>query len=149
MSDFTGAMFVRGEELIQALPVASGMVIEVGDLLKMSGGAVEPLGATTDNMVFIGVAKEAHYATQGAVDLSVALRNAGAVYRIPLDAAASVDVGANLQAYTSAPSKKLTASDTDAIATCVTKATSATSVEVVFKLPGATGAGIRFVGDAS
>lgn len=149
MSDFGGALFVRGQELIQALPIASGTVVEVGDLCKMSGGNVEALGATTDNLVFIGVAKEAHGASDAAGLISVALPNAGAVYRLPLDAAASVAVGANLQAYTSAPSKKLTGSDTDAIATAVEATTSLAFIHVIFKLPAGTTSSVRFVGDAS
>jgi hypothetical protein len=148
MSDFDGAKFVRGYELIQALPIASGTVVDVGDLVKISGGNVEPMGATTDNLVFVGVAKEAHAATDGAGQISVALRNVNAIYRMTLDAAATIAVGANLQAYTSDPEKKLTPSDTDPIATCVKGGTSVTEVDVVFSLPGTT-TGIDLVGDAS
>ncbi len=149
MSDFDGALFVRGQELIQALPIASGTVVEIGDMVKMSGGAVEPMGATTDNLVFFGVAKEAHGASDPAGLISVALPNAGAVYKVNLDAAASLAVGANMQAYTSDPEKKLTASDTDAIATVVEKTTSLTYAHVIFKLPAGTTSSVRFVGDAS
>jgi hypothetical protein len=148
MSDFGGAVFVRGYELIQALDIASGTVVEVGDLVKLSGGAVEACGATTDNLVFIGVAKEAHGASDGAGKISVALRNALAIYRIPLDAAASIGIGDNLQMYTSAPSKKLTASNTDAVASAVEKTSSSAYIHVVFSLPAKT-SGPRYVGDAS
>lgn len=148
MVDFDGLLFLRGVEVIAQLSVASGTVIEIGDMLKLSGGNIEPMGATTDNLVFIGVAKEAHYATDGAALLAVALPTASAVYRANLDAAASLDIGNNLQAYTSAPSKKLTASDTDSIASAIQKTASLTTVEVLLKIPYKT-AGPRFVGDAS
>ncbi len=148
MSDFGGALFVRGEELIQALPVASGSVIEVGDLVKLSGGNVIACAATTDDLTFIGVAKEAHYATDGVKNISVAIRNAGAVYRVPLDAAASVNAGDLLQLYTSAPSKKLTKSATDPVAMAVETTTSLAFIHVAFMLPAQTGS-IRLVGEAS
>jgi hypothetical protein len=148
MSDFGGLLFVRGTELIQALDIASGTVVEIGDLVKLSGGNVEASGATTDNLVLIGVAKEAHAATDPAGKISVALRNAQAIYLANLDAAASVGIGDNLQMYTSSPSKKLTPSNTDCIACSVQKTSSATTVEVVLTLPAKT-SGPRFVGEAS
>lgn len=148
MADFGGLLFLRGLEVIAQLAVASGTVIEIGDLLKFSGSTVEPMGATTDNLVFIGVAKEAHYATDPAALISVALPTATAVYRANLDAAASLAIGANLQAYTSAPSKKLTASDTDSIAAAIQQTTSLATVEVVLKISNKAG-GPRFVGDNS
>lgn len=148
MSDFDGLLYLRGVEVIAQLSVASGTVIEIGDMCKLSGGNVEAMGATTDNLVFIGVAKEAHYATDPAALLAIALPTASAVYRANLDAAASLDIGNNLQAYTSAPSKKLTASDTDSIATAIQKTASLATVEVLLKIPYKT-AGPRFVGDAS
>lgn len=148
MSDFAGAMFVRGEELIQALPVASGGVIEVGDLVKLSGGNVIACAATTDDLTFIGVAREAHYATDGAKNISVAIRNAGAVYRVPLDAAASISAGDLMQLYTSAPSKKLTKSTTDPVAMAVETTSSSAFLHVMFLLPNTAGA-VRLVGDAS
>ena len=148
MSDFGGAKFVRGVELCQALPIASGIVVEVGDLVKISGGNIEPLGATTDNLVFVGVAKEAHASTDGAGFVTVAVRNAGAIYRCSLDQAATIAIGANLQAYTSDPEKTLTPSDTDPIAVCVKGGTSVTEVDVIFSLPGGT-AVLDLVGDAS
>ncbi len=148
MADFDGLLFLRGFELITKLPIASGTVIEIGDMVKYSGSAIEPMGATTDNLIFIGVAKEAHSATDPAGNISVALPTATAIYRAPLDAAASLEAGANLQAYTSDPEKKLTASDTDSIATTTQKTTSSAYVEVLLKIPAKT-AGPRFVGDAS
>ncbi len=148
MSDFAGLLFVRGQELIIAHDIASGVVVEIGDLVKSSGGTVLACAATTDDLAFIGVAKEAHGATDPAGKISVALRNGAAVYLATLDAAASLNQGANLQMYTSAPSKKLTASNTDAVACAVQKTSSALTVEVVLMLPNKT-SGPRLVGDLS
>lgn len=148
MSDFAGALWVRGEETIQALPALSGSTIEIGDLLKISGSTVERVGATTDNLIFIGVAKEAHYSTEGQKLISVAIRNGRAVYKIGLDAAATVAPGANLQMYTTTPHQVLTPSDTDAVAMAAQAVTSGLSLEVIFSLPNKTG-GPRLVGDAS
>lgn len=147
-SDFDGVLFLRGVEVIARLPIASGTVVTIGEMLKYSGSALEVMGATTDNLIFIGIAKEAHAATDPAGYISVALPTATAVYRANLDAAASLEAGANLQAYASAPSTKLTASDTDSIASTVEKTTSLAYIEVVFKIPNKTG-GPRMVGDAS
>lgn len=148
MSDFAGLLFLRGQELIIAHDIASGVVVEIGDLVKTSGGTCLGCAATTDDLAFIGVAKEAHYATDGATKISVAVRNAGAVYLATLDAAASCNQGDLLQMYTSAPSKKLTKSTTDAVAMAIQKTTSSVNVEVILMLPNQTGA-IRLVGDAS
>jgi len=147
MSDFTGYR-LRGEELICSMPIASGSVVEVGDMLKLSGGNVERMGATTDNLVFIGVAVEAHAATDSADRIGVALRNAQVQYKYPLEAATTVAIGDLLQANTTSPHNTLTKSATDAIAMAVKEGTSITAVEVVFLLPAQTGA-IRLVGDAS
>ena len=148
MSDFGGLLFLRGFELIEDMAVASGTVIEIGDMLKTTGTVVLPAAATTDNLAFIGVAKEAHYATDPASRISVAVRNAQAIYLANLDAAATVTIGELLQMYTSAPSKKLTPSTTDAIAMVAKAATSSLTCEVILSIPNQTGS-IRLVGDAS
>ena len=148
MSNYEGPRHLREDEAIQHLPVASGVVIEVGDMVMISGGTIEPCGATTDNLKFIGVAKEAHTATEGARDISVSVRNAHAIYRVTLDAATTVAPGDLLQLYTSDPEKKLAKSATDPVAMCVRGGTSVTDVDVQFLLGAQTGA-IRQVGDAS
>lgn len=135
MSDFDGALFLRGVELIEDFPIASGTVVEVGDLVKLSGGNVEPMGATTDNLVFIGVAKEAHAATEGATRIGVAIANGNAVYRMTLDQASTFAVNNKFQAYTSDPEKKLVDSDTDYIAIAVREGSSATTADVIFCKP--------------
>jgi len=148
MSNYDGPRHLREDEAIQALPIASGTVVDVGDMVKISGGNIEPCAATTDNLVFIGVAKEAHTATQGADRISVAIRNAHAIYKVQLDAATTVAIGDLLQLYTSDPEKKLAKSATDPVAMAVSGGTSITEVDVMFILPAQTGS-IRLVGEAS
>ncbi len=148
MSDFGGLLFLRGTELIEDMAVASGAVIEIGDMVKTTGTVVLACAATTDDLAFIGVAKEAHAATDPAGRISVAIRNANAIYQANLDAAASSTIGQLLQLYTSAPSKKLTASATDCVAMVVKATSSLATAEVALLLPAQTGS-IRLVGEAS
>lgn len=148
MANYDGPRHLREDEAIQALLVASGVVIEVGDMVMISGGTIEPCGATADNLKFIGVAKEAHTATEGADQISVSIRNAHAIYRVTLDAATTIVAGDLLQLYASDPEKKLAKSATDPVAMCVKGGTSVTEVDVMFLLPAQTGA-IRLVGEAS
>src|SRR5262245_49766623 len=147
MSDFTGYR-LRGQELVCSMPIASGTVVEVGDLVKLSGGNIEKMGATTDNLVFAGVAVEAHGASDPAGRIGVALRNGQVVYKYPLDAATTILIGDLLQANTSSPQNTLTKSTTDAIAMAVKEGTSITEVECILLL-GYTTALFRQVGDAS
>lgn len=149
MSDFAGLLFLRGVELMIAHDIASGVVVEVGDYVKSSGGTVLACAATTDDLAFIGRAVEAHGATDAAGKITVALRNAGAVYLATLDAAASLNQGDLLQLYTSAPSKKLTKSTTDPVAMAVQKTSSALTVEVVLLLPAQVGTAMSLVGAAT
>lgn len=137
--------YVRGTETLQALPIASGVVVEIGTHLKLSGGVVEPVAAATDNLAFIGVAKEAHRATDPAGKITVALPNAEAIYRVQLDAASTWVVGDLFQLNST---QKLAKNTTDPVAVAVNAGTSATEVEVMYLLPN-TAAGLRFVGDAS
>ncbi len=148
MADFGGLLFLRGFELIEDMPVASGAVIEIGDMVKTTGTVVLACAATTDDLAFIGVAKEAHYATDPASSISVAIRTSQAIYRANLDAAATVTIGELLQIYTSAPSKKLTPSATDPVAMVVKPGTSVLTCEVALLTPNQTGS-IRLVGEAS
>ncbi len=148
MSDFGGLLFLRGVELIEDMAVASGVVIEIGDMVKTTGTVVLASAATTDDLTMIGVAKEAHGATDAAGRISVALRNGQAIYLANLDAAATVTNGEMLQMYTSSPAKKLTPSNTDAVACVVKAGTSVLQCEVVLLIPNVTN-GPRFVGDVS
>jgi len=148
MSDFDGLLFLRGFEIIEDMPVASGVVIQIGDMVKTTGTVVAACAATTDDLIFIGVAKEAHGATDPASRISVAIRNSQAIYRANLDAAATVTIGELLQLYTSAPGQKLTPSNTDAVACVVKPGTSVATCEVILLTPNVTN-GPRFVGEAS
>lgn len=136
---------LRGVETLQALPIASGVVVEIGTHLKLSGGVVEPVAAATDNLAFIGVAKEAHRATDGAGKITVALPNAEAIYKVQLDAASTWVVGDLFQL---SGTQKLSKNTTDAVAVAVNAGTSGTEVEVLYLLPNTTG-GLRLIGDAS
>lgn len=146
--DFDGLLYLRGFELIEDMAVASGVVIAIGDMVKTTGTVVLDSAATTDDLTMIGVAKEAHYATDPAGSISVAIRNGQAIYRANLDAAATVTIGELLQMYTSSPAKKLTPSNTDAVAMVVKAGTSVLQCEVVLLIPNVTN-GPRIVGDAS
>lgn len=148
MADFAGLLFLRGFELIEDMAVASGAVINIGDMVKTTGTVVLAAAATTDDLTMIGVAKEAHAATDPASRISVAIRNGQAIYAAPLDVAATVTIGELLQMYTSAPSQKLTPSNTDAVACVVKAGTLVTTAEVVLLIPNVTN-GPRLVGDVS
>ena len=137
--------YVRGVETLQALPIGSGVVVEIGDHLKLSGGLVTPVTAVTDNLALIGVAKEAHRSVDGAGKITVALPNAEAIYKAQLDAASTWVVGDLFQLN---GDQKLSKNTTDPVAVAVNAGTSATEVEVMYLLPN-TAAGLRFVGDAS
>jgi hypothetical protein len=148
MSDFAGLLFLRGAELIIAHDIASGVAVDIGDLVKTSGGTCLRAAATTDDLALLGVAKEAHGASDPAGKISVAIANAGAVYLANLDAAASLNQGDLLQMYTSAPYTKLTKSTTDPVAMAVEKTASKATVEVVLMLPFTAGS-MRLTRDAS
>jgi len=129
-----------GYELNRAYPVGSGVLIEVGDLLKLSGGKVTPMTAASDNLTFIGKAVERHESTAGSGEITIALANANTIYEYDLDSATDVAVDANL-AFNDKQS--LTASDTDPIAKAIESKLQATSIRCVLKLPAG------MVGDAS
>lgn len=137
--------YVRGGETLLALPIASGAVVEIGDHLKLSGGVVERVAAATDNLTFLGVAKEAHAATQGAGKITVSVPNAQSTFVNELDAASTWVVGDLFQL---SGVQKLSKNTTDPVAVAVNAGTSGTEVEVMYLLPNTT-AGLRFVGDAS
>lgn len=137
--------YLRGQESLQALPIGSGVVVAVGDHVMLAAGLVTPVTAATDNLTHIGVAKEAHRSVDGAGKITVALRNASAIYKVQLDAASTWVVGDLFQL---SGAQKLSKNTTDAVAVAVNAGTSATEVEVIYTLPNAT-SGLRFVGDAS
>lgn len=148
MADFQGLLFLRGVETIEDMPIASGAVVAIGDLVKTTGTIVAAAAATTDDLTVIGVAKEAHGATDPAGSISVAIRNGMAIYRATLDTAATVTIGELLQMHTSHPSYWLTPSNTDAVACVVKPGTLVATCEVILMTPNVTN-GPRFVGDVS
>lgn len=127
------------------LPVASGTVIEVGDLLKVSSGNAIRMASAADNLNFVGVALAAHGANDAAGTIRVAKPNGIDTFEYPLDTATTFAVG-DLFQWDAA--QALTKSTTDAIAMAVKAGTSAEVAEVVFLIP-AKAAGPRAVGDAS
>jgi len=132
--------YVSGVETLKALPVVSGAVIDVGAGLKLSGGFVEAVAATTDNLAFIGVAKEAHRAVDPAGLITVSLPNASAMWESDLDAATDIAVGDALQLY---PISGLKKSATDAVAVAMEAKLGATKIIHLFKLP------VTLIGDAT
>lgn len=139
-----------GYELLRALPVKSGVAVEIGDHLKISGGAVTPVTATTDNLAMVGIAKEAHPSTGKEAfsgQITVALRNAQAVYEPALDAATDITIGDAMQ-MEDGKAQSLKKSATDPIAVAVESKLQATSVKVIYTIPATTG-GLNFIGEAS
>ena len=137
-----------GYELLRALPVKSGVAIEIGDHVMLSGGAMTPVTAASDNLVMVGVAKEAHPSTginAFSGEITVSIRNAQAIYEPALDAATDMAIGDNLQMDGAQGVKK---SDTDPVAVCVESKLQATAIRLVYKLLNTT-SGIDFIGDAS
>jgi len=124
--------YISGYETLRALPVVSGAVIEIGDNLKISGGFVEAVAATTDNLAFIGVAKEAHRATDPAGEITVSIANGMSIWESELDAATDIVVGDVLQLN---GAQKLKKSATDAVALAMESKLGATKIRHLFKIP--------------
>ena len=129
-----------GVELTRAYPVASGQLIETGDLLKLSGGQIMPMAGATDNVAFRGRAVEAHATTAGSGEITIALANGNTIYEYQLDSATDIAVDDNLQWATK---QTLSKSDTDPIAVAVESKLQATYILCVFKTPA------KMIGDAS
>ncbi len=138
--------FRTGFELLRTAPVASGVVIEIGDHLKISGGKMTKFTAAGDNLTFYAVAKEAHVSTDPSGEITVAIRNANSVYELTLDAATDIAVGDDLASDGTA--QVVTQSSTDRIAVAVESKLQATTIRAIYNLPATTG-GLNFVGDAS
>ena len=129
-----------GFELNRAYPVGSGVLVEPGDLLKLSGGKVTAMAAASDNLTFIGKAVEAHQADLASGEMTVALANGNTIYEYDLDAATDITVNDEL-AFNDKQS--LTKSTTDPIAVAVESKLQATSIRCVLKMPAV------MIGDAS
>jgi len=119
-----------GPKDVVRVPIASGVVVEIGDLLKLSSGRAVLMATTTDNLTFIGVAEEAHLATDPSGSISMAKANLQTVYEYTLDAETAITYGDILQ-YNAA--KTLKKSTTDGIAIAVRSELAATTVLCMFR----------------
>jgi hypothetical protein len=129
-----------GVELARAYPVASGQLIEPGDLIKLSGGQIMPMAAASDNLTHLGRAIERHETTQGSGEITIGLANGNVIYEYQLDSATDIAVNDNLQWATK---QTLSKSDTDPIAVAVESKLQATYILCVLKTPA------KMVGDAA
>jgi hypothetical protein len=130
MSDYFG--YRKGEKLLWSWPVASGTVIEIGDLLKNSSRKAALMATTTDNHDFIGAAHSAHGATDPSTTITVYMPLPTMVHEYPLAAATDISIGGNL---VWSAKQALTNSDTNPIATAIESKLQATKIRVVFKMP--------------
>lgn len=145
MSD--GFYYRKGFELFWSWPIASGTVVEVGDLLKNSSGKAARMVSGAENLDFIGVAKSAHAATDTSGTIQVYLPVPVMIFEYPLDAATDVVIGNEL-AFNA--TQKLTKNATNPIATAVESKLQATAIRCVFRMPAASSTNIRLgTGDAS
>lgn len=129
-----------GFEVTRAYPVASGQLIEPGDLIKLSGGQLMPMAAASDNLVFRGRAIERHETTGGSGEITIGLANGNVIYEYELDAATDITVDDELAWSTK---QKLTKDTTDPIAVAVESKLQATYIRCIFKTPA------KMIGDAS
>lgn len=134
-----------GPVLLRPFPIASGTVIEIGMLMRLSSTKVMKMTSASENLTFVGVAAQAHAATDasGTINLYVPLPNA--IFEYDLDASTSITIMDALQVNGSQTLKKST---TDQVARAMESKLSATKILCSFVLP-ATTAGIRLVGDQS
>lgn len=145
MSD--GFYFRKGRELFWSWPIASGTVVEVGDLLKSSTGKAARMAATTDNLDFIGPSRQGHGATDPSTTIQVWMPIPVMTFEYPLDAATDITIGDVLQ-WNAA--QKLSKNTTDGIAIAVESKLQATKIRCVFRMPAATATNLRLgTGDAS
>lgn len=142
-----GFYFRKGFELFWTVPVASGTVIEIGDLLYQSSGKAALMRSGGDNLDFIGPAKSAHGATDPSTTIQVWLPLPVMIFEYPLDAATDIAIGDAL-AWSAA--QKVTKNSTNPIATAVEAGLQKTTIRLVFRMPAATSSNIRLgTGDAS
>ena len=138
-----GFYYRSGPVIVRRYPIASGTVIEVGDLVKDSSGKLALMATSTDNLSFVGVAAEAHAAGDASGSIGVYLPIPGAIFEYDLNAATDVVIGDELQ-YNAA--KKLKVSSTDPIAVAIESKLTAANVLVTFKLTQSAN-GLDFAGD--
>lgn len=134
-----------GPKTVRRIPIASGTVVENGDLLKLASGRALRQATTTDNLTFIGVAAEAHTATDPSGSIDVYVPNPLTVFEYDLDSATDITYGDALQWNDEQKVKKAT---TDAIATAVESKLSASNILLCFRIPNPSG-NLGHIGDAS
>jgi len=134
-----------GPRDVMRVPIASGTVVEIGDLLKLTSNRALKMATSTDNLTFVGVAEEAHAATDPSGSIAVAVPNLLTAYEYDLDAETAILFGDALQWNADKTLKKST---TDAIATACRSELAATKVLCRFRLNGVS-ALQGLVGDAS
>ena len=137
--------FRSGLRLSRPVPVASGVVIQIGELCKLSGCKATPVVTTTDNLTFIGPAAQAHGALDGSGTVNIDVPHPLAVYEYTLNATTDIAILDALQINSKSKVKK---SATTQIARADESKLQATTISLRFNLPAVT-SGIRFVGDQS
>lgn len=133
-------------EQVWPVPVASGTTIEIGDLLKLSGGKAAAMATTTDNLDFIGSAAAAHASTDASGTIAVYMPLPAMIFEYPLNAATDITIGDGLQWNAAQKLKKATSAR---IATAVESKLQATTIKCVFGLPAATSSHVKLIGEAS
>lgn len=134
-------------EQVWPVPVASGTVIAIGDILKISTGKALVMVTTTDNLSFFGTAAQAHSSTDASGTISVYMPMPYMVFEYPLNAATDITIGDALQFNAAQVLKK---SATTPIATAYESKLQATTIRCVFRMPAATSTNLRLgTGDAS
>lgn len=147
MSD--GFYYRKGpdREQVWPVPIASGTVVAIGDILKLSTGKAVVMVTSTDNLDFIGTAAQAHASTDASGTISVYMPLPTMVFEYPLDASTAITIGDALQ-FNAA--QKLKKSATGSIATAYESKLSATTIRCVFRMPAATSSHVRLgTGEAS
>lgn len=129
-----------GPKVTVDIPIAAAVVIDKGDLVMLTANLAVRMAATTDNLVFIGVADEAHTAADAAGTIRVIVPTPGTVFEFPCTSTTF----AFGQGFQWAAAQNLALNETDQICVAVeTKATASTTAKVTFQLP------LLLVGDLS
>lgn len=144
-----GFYYRKGPEREQVwpVPIASGTVVSIGDILKLSSGKAVVMATSTDNLDFIGLAAQAHASTDASGAISVYMPLPHMVHEYPLDASTNITIGDALR-FNAA--QKLNKSSSNSIATAIESKLSATTIRCVFRMPAATSGHVRLgTGEAS
>lgn len=147
MSD--GFYYRKGpdREQVWPVPIASGTVVEIGDILKLSSSKAVVMVTSTDNLDFIGTAAQAHASTDASGTISVYMPLPQMVFEYPLDSSTSITIGDALRFNAK---QKLNKSTSNSIATAYESKLNATTIRCVFRMPAATSGHVRLgTGEAS